>query len=224
MATSTTACRFKSHDEIAQISLDLNQMAEELQRLAKTRNEFLSKVSHELRTPLTIAKGFSSLLLRQITEPAQMRQVTIIDGQIDDLTRLVNDLLDLSRRQDGALNLHPEAFDCRTLLANVVEQQRQVLRGQKVALEPRFRVEHALIKGDAQRLQQVLGNLIGNASRYSRGHIWLELDTDSDHAMIRVSDDGVGIAAGRSSAHLRAFFPVKPRSAWKSRPGAGRRP
>ncbi|MBA3944834.1 MAG: HAMP domain-containing histidine kinase [Herpetosiphonaceae bacterium] len=196
----------KSHDEIAQIGLDLNQMAEELQQLAKTRNEFLSKVSHELRTPLTIAKGFSSLLQRQITEPAQMRQVTIIDGQIDDLTRLVNDLLDLSRRQDGALNLHAEELDCRTLLADVAERQRQVLRGQKVTLETRFRVQHALIKGDAQRLHQVLGNLIGNASRYSRGHIWLELDTDAEHAIIRVSDDGLGIAPEDQARIFEPFF------------------
>lgn len=199
----------RSNDEMGQIANCLNRMAEDLQRLAETRNEFLSKVSHELRTPLTVAKGFSSLVRRHEFPPRIERNVAIIDSQLDDLTRLVNDLLDLSRRQHGNMDLRTEDLDCGTLVAEVIEQQRQVLRGQKVVLEAHFRVKQVPIKGDRQRLHQVLGNLIGNASRHCRGRTWLELDADKQQAIIRVCDNGIGIAPEDQARIFEPFFQAR---------------
>lgn len=195
-----------SRDEIGQIASYLNQMAEDLGHLSKTRNEFFSKVSHELRTPLTIAKGFSSLLMAGPLLPQQERTVGIIDGQIDDLTRLVNDLLDLSRRQHSNLDLQTQEIDCATLIAEVVEQQRAALHGTPVRLDARYGVEHAHIKGDRQRLHQILGNLIGNARRYSRSRITLELDANDSDVIMRVRDDGPGIAAADLPRIFEPFF------------------
>lgn len=195
-----------SNDEIARISGYLNQMAEDLQRLAQTRNEFFSKVSHELRTPLTIAKGFSSMLRRGKLLPEQERTVSVIDDQIDDLTRLVNDLLDLSRRQHSHLDLRTQEIDCHKLVAEIVEQQYQVLRDSNVTIEAVCLVDRVLIKGDRQRLHQILGNLIGNASRYCRGKIWLELDANDQAVSLRVRDNGIGIAPEDQSRIFEPFF------------------
>ena len=196
----------RSNDEIGRIGCYLNQMAEDLQRLAQTRNEFLSKVSHELRTPLTIAKGFSSTLRQGPMLPEQQRTIEIIDSQIDDLTRLVNDLLDLSRRQNGCMELRTHEIECGALVAEAIEHQRQLVRGQKVVLDGRYTVHNVSIRGDRQRLHQVLGNLIGNASRYAKKHIWVELDADQSHAILRVHDDGPGIAPEDQVRIFEPFF------------------
>lgn len=199
----------RSNDEMGQIATYLNTMAEDLQRLSQTRNEFLGKVSHELRTPLTIAKGFSSLLRQGSIPPEHERNVAIIDSQLDDLKRLVNDLLDLSRRQHSNLDLRTEEIECRGMIAELVEAQRQIMRGQKVALESRYAVDRVPIKGDRQRLHQVLGNLIGNATRYCRGKVQLELDADAEHAIIRVRDNGMGIALEDQQRIFEPFFQAR---------------
>lgn len=199
----------QSKDEIARISGYLNQMAEDLQQLAQTRNEFFSKVSHELRTPLTIAKGFSSMLRRGKLLPEQERTVEVIDNQIDDLTRLVNDLLDLSRRQNSHMDLRTHEIDCHKLVMEIVEQQRQVLSDTNVTIEPICLVDRVLVKGDRQRLHQILGNLIGNASRYCRGKIWLELDANEQTVSLRVRDNGIGIAPEDQARIFEPFFQSK---------------
>lgn len=196
----------RSNDEIGRIGLYLNQMAEDLQRLAQTRNEFLSKVSHELRTPLTIAKGFSATLRQGPMLPEQERTIEIIDSQIDDLTRLVNDLLDLTRRQNGCMELRTHDIECGALVAEVIEHQRQLVRGQKVVLEACYVVHNVSIRGDRQRLHQVLGNLIGNASRYAKKRISVELDADETSAILRVRDDGPGIAPEDQMRIFEPFF------------------
>ncbi len=196
----------RGNDEMGRIGGYLNQMAEDLGQLAQTRNEFLSKVSHELRTPLTIAKGFTSLLRNGEVPPQHARTVAIIDTQIDDLTRLVNDLLDLSRREHSSMDLRTTPIDCGKLVAEVVERQRHVLREQKVALELRCMVKQAPIRGDQQRLHQVLGNLLGNAARYARSRTTLELDVDAQHAILRVRDDGPGIALEDQARIFEPFF------------------
>lgn len=209
----------RSNDEIGQIGSYLNQMAEDLHRLAQTRNEFFSKVSHELRTPLTIAKGFTSMLSRKPLAPEQERTVRIIEGQIDDLTRLVNDLLDLSRRQGSNLELQLEELDCGAVLAEALEQQRQAVRGQKIALEMEWKARHVPIRGDRQRLHQIIGNLVGNAVRYSRSRIVLELDADERDAIVRVRDDGPGIAPDDLPRIFEPFFQT--RSGPRGRMGLG---
>ena len=196
----------RSNDEIGAIGTYLNQMAEDLQRLSQTRNEFFSKVSHELRTPLTIAKGFSSTLRQGEILPHQARTIEIIDSQIDDLTRLVNDLLDMSRRENSSMELHTHEIECAPLLAEAIEYQRQLVGGQKVTLEARYAVAHVSIRGDRQRLFQVLGNLIGNASRYAKKRIRVELDADEQSAILRVHDDGPGIAPEDQVRIFEPFF------------------
>lgn len=199
----------RSNDEIGQVARCINEMAEDLERLAKTRNEFLSKVSHELRTPLTIAKGFTSLLCHGPLLSQQERTVQVIDNQIDDLTRLVNDLLDLSRRQNSTMTLSTQVIDCTEFLAEVQEQHPRMLEEQQITLTVECAASGVQINADRQRLHQVIGNLIGNASRYCRGNIWLNFSADAQHAIIAVRDNGPGIAPEDQARIFEPFFQSK---------------
>jgi signal transduction histidine kinase len=110
-----------SDDEVGRLTRTINQMAQELQQLSQARAQFLSKVSHELRTPLTIIKGFCVTLLRESPPPDQQRSLQVIDQQTDYLTRLVTDLLELSRSQAGSLQLQVQSVDLVDLAQEVVE-------------------------------------------------------------------------------------------------------
>ncbi len=198
-----------SHDEMGEVGMCLNQMAEDLDHLAKARNEFLSKVSHELRTPLTIAKGFTSLLAHGKLLPEQERTVQVIDSQIDDLTRLVNDLLDLSRRQSTELSLAAEPVDMSAFVARVEEQQRPVLRQQHITLHLENKAGSTWVHGDRQRLDQVVTNLLGNAARYCRGTIWLRYEADERYARIAIRDNGPGIAIEDRARIFEPFFQAR---------------
>lgn len=200
---------YDRRDELGEVGSCLNRMAEDLDNLAKTRNEFLSKVSHELRTPLTIAKGFTSMLTCGPVLPEQQRTITIIDSQIDDLTRLVNDLLDLTRHDCSSLKLDTASIDCVDLLNEIAEQHRPVLGADGIALVVEQRAASTWVRGDRQRLQQVLGNLIGNASRYCRAKIWLVLDADDESIVLRVRDNGAGIAPEDLRRIFEPFFQAR---------------
>lgn len=193
-------------DEIGEIAGYLNRMAEDLQRLAKMRNEFLSKVSHELRTPLTIAIGFARLIEEDKLPPEQQRYVQTVTGQLDDLRRLVDDLLDLSRRQHGRLELRPELLSGIALLREAADRFRSAARAQRLALELALPADDITIYGDRQRLLQVLSNLIGNALRYAQRRIHLQLTHSGQQVEMRVSDDGPGIAPEDQAHIFEPFF------------------
>lgn len=196
-------------DEIGQVARCINEMAEDLERLSQTRAEFLSKVSHELRTPLTIAKGFTSMLSQGELLPQQERTVQVIDGQIDDLTRLVNDLLELSRRQNSAVALAMQPINCAQFLAEVAEQHGALVRDRRLKLRVAGSDKNVQINADRQRLLQVIGNLIGNASRYARSEIFVQFRASGDHALISVQDDGPGIAPEDQARLFEPFFQAK---------------
>lgn len=196
----------RSQDEFGLIAADLNHMAQELEQLTAQRTEFLGKVAHELRTPLTITKGFVSMLALDGVSPKQQRTVDVIDGQLDDLSRLVNDLLELAQRQRGTLNLHPEPVDAAQLLHEAAEHHRPLLEQIEVAVE--VRAANTIVHADRQRLQQVLGNLLSNAGRYARQQVRLVLDVEREHVVVHVCDDGAGIAPGDRCRIFQPFFQV----------------
>lgn len=196
----------RSNNEFGQIADYLNQMAEDLHSLAKSRNEFFGKVSHELRTPLTVAKGYVSMLHRGTLDAKQQRTVRVVDEQLDHLTNLVNDMLDVSRHQHNTTALTLAQLDATALLGEVVEQQRHALRGQNIALEAHYTVEHALVQADRKRLLQALSNLASNAARYAQGRVTLELNADDEQVYMCIHDDGVGIEPEDQARIFEPFF------------------
>jgi signal transduction histidine kinase len=207
-------------DQLAQTADELAQLADSLVQASAERSRFLSKVAHELRTPLTIAKGWISMLRYGELLPEQERIVKVVDQQIDELTRLVNDLLDLSRREADSLELRLEAVNLVSLVEQVAEHQREIVTTKGIQLDVRPLVLEVYACVDRGRLAQVLNNLISNASRYvphnSDGRIELVVATGDTAAQISVRDNGIGIASEHLSHIFEPFYQVEGRQRGKS--------
>jgi signal transduction histidine kinase len=194
-----------SEDEIGRLAASINRMAGDLSRLEAARREFIAKISHDLRTPLTAIKGFVVNL--QDTAPDGMQPaLATMDEQTDRLIRLVNDLLALSRLQRGELRLLRAETDLAGVAraaARVVEQKAQRLG---VALSLGLPEDLPPVAGDADRLQQVVVNLLDNALKFTPagGRVRLQLVAGEGELSLRILDDGRGLTDEEST---RAFEP-----------------
>jgi len=169
-----------------------------LAELHRRKDEFLAMLSHELRNPLSsIVNAMHLMRLQRGDEnPIQEQARTILERQVAQLTRLVGDLLEVSRVATGQLRLRLESIDLRGVVTVAVEATRAAIdrRGHElaVALPP----QPVWLQADPARLEQVIVNLLDNAAKYTepQGHIWLSLETENGAAVLRVRDSGVGIA------------------------------
>ncbi len=161
-------------------------------------DEFLDVTSHELRTPLTVVKANVQILSRLSeagTMQAQLTGRTL--RQVDRLTRMVNDLLDVTRIQAGKLDLHLRQSDLAELVRETVEEQRQVTPERRIELAPAVRLDDGLpVRADADRIGQVLTNYLTNALKYSPAErpVWVELKRMDGMARVAVRDEGPGLA------------------------------
>lgn len=190
--------------ELVSVVVTMQDMTpvEELQRL---RAEFLGMVSHELRTPLTTIKGSSATVLGSSAplDPAEIRQFfMIIDEQVDHMRDLISSLLDVSRIATGSLSVNRQPVEVRGLLdqakANFLGGGARNL----IDIEVSGNLPRAL--ADKQRLLQVMGNLLANASKYSpdQSTISVKAWQEDIHVIIAVTDQGRGI----STEHLPLLF------------------
>jgi len=207
-----------SDDEVGQLTRTINQMAQELQQLSQARAQFLSKISHELRTPLTIIKGFCVTLLRESPPPDQQRSLQVIDQQTDYLTRLVTDLLELSRSQAGSLQLQVQSVDLVDLAQEVVESLKPRASEQNINLFMEKSTESAVAEIDLERIRQVMYNLLDNALKHTDpgGKVKLSINADDAGVTIQVKDNGRGIPSDKLPYVFDSFFQVEPQA-----PGAG---
>ena len=160
--------------------------------------ELLAVVAHELRNPLTPIRTAASLLGRIAPgdEGALARLQSIIERQVVHLSRLIDDLLDLSRACTGKLHLELAVVDLRTIVEQVVEARRPAARLCGIGLVSVLPAVPLEVDGDPVRLAQVLGNLLDNACKFTPdgGAIELLAAASGDLAVVSVSDSGIGIA------------------------------
>lgn len=185
-------------DEIGLLAETLNKMAAELTRREQLKNDFISSISHELRTPLTSIKGWSETLASG--DPADVEELqlglAVIDRETDRLSGLVEDLLDFSKLYAKSIVLHPETLD---LLKPIRETIRQFeVRGLRegVKLSGQLGDRPLLVEADANRLKQVLINVLDNALKFTPagGEIKIAAAADSpEWARISIADTGCGI-------------------------------
>ena len=176
-----------------------NRVGAELLEADRRKDEFLAMLSHELRNPLApIRNAVQILRLSGGENPVALRQREIIDRQVTHMARLLDDLLDVSRITRGKIRLKWQRLDLRAIADHAIETVAVAMsgRGQRFIYSPPQ--QEFWVDGDATRLEQVLCNLLHNASKYSDpdARIWLTLGAAADgrEALLEVRDEGVGIA------------------------------
>lgn len=188
----------------------------EIRGVERIKTAFISTVSHELRTPLTSIKGFISTLLEDTEgfydEPTRREFYTIIDTECDRLTRLIKDLLDISRIEQGrAMQMYWEEVNVVALSEKVLSAQRAYAKDHVLSLD--FPADFPIIDADPDKMDQILTNLVNNAIKYSPrgGNVRITGQVVDDANLpsgrqpaisLRVSDEGMGI----SREHLPKLF------------------
>ena len=187
----------KYSDEIGDMVDVLNDMSIKLSRAEKTQTEFISQVSHELRTPLTAISGWSETLsYDENLDEDEKRGVATILKESRRLTKMVEELLDFTRIQDGRFTLNAVEMDAAAELEDSIFAYRELLMqdGLEISYEP-YEDELPLINGDPERLRQVFYNLFDNAAKYAAEGKRIVVSTGraGDSIIIKFRDFGPGI-------------------------------
>lgn len=174
------------------------------------RDDFVSMASHELKTPLTSLKGFNHVLKRHYIQQDDTEAVTYlgkIEKQVDKLTALITDLLDLSQLQHGELAYSYEVFDLYTLAQEAVENAQGTMPTHRIHLHGR---DGVLVSGDRDRIGQVLTNLLNNAVKYSprSKEVIVHVSRNDGEARVAVQDFGIGIDAEYQQHLFERFYRV----------------
>ncbi|MCA9153175.1 MAG: PAS domain S-box protein [Planctomycetales bacterium] len=161
------------------------------------RERFLAMLSHELRNPLNAVRNASHLLSSGPDVVMAKEAVAIIGRQTHHMTRLLDDLLDVSRITRDRISLNLEQVDLRNVLDEAVEAVQPLASEGSVIIERDFCLEPVVIEADHSRLEQVVSNLLTNAVKYSNegGRVTLRLEKNTSHATVFVRDKGVGISS-----------------------------
>lgn len=184
----------RSQDEVGELATAFNQMAADLAAADRQRRELIANVSHELRTPITALRGLLENIVDGVAEAEPETMKTAL-AQTERLSRLVADLLDLSRLDAGVVPMDRDLIDVPAFLGEVVREA--TVNAEGTGHDVRFEVSapRLLMHGDRERLHQVFANLLDNAARHSPrgGLVTVRAERHGDHVVLAVTDQGDGI-------------------------------
>ncbi|MFZ5591706.1 MAG: sensor histidine kinase [Bacillota bacterium] len=195
----------QTNDEIGLLANSLNTLASRLQEKIsqleqqdQIRREFVTNVAHEIKTPLAVMQGFTETLIDGLvkTEKERNEYLNNILEEINRLKRLVNEVLDLKRMEEGHFDFDKEPCDLRKIITRVQRRFTQIIVEKGLHLEISIEKKLPLVTCNSDRIERVLINLIANAIRHtpSGGKIELDVTTKANQVHIRISDTGEGIA------------------------------
>jgi len=198
--------------------VELETSYRELKRLDEMKDNFLSMVSHDLRTPMTSVRGYASILLEKLGrlgEDRQRRYLNIIKTESDRLTRLISDLLDLQRFEAGKMDLIFEDLDLLDIVRQSVDSFQGAALPKNITLEKELPEDTVMVRGDADRLSQVIANLLSNAIKFTseEGLVKISVEKLSENEKpeikVSVSDTGIGIPRDKQSNLFDKFQQVE---------------
>lgn len=182
----------------------------ELKRLEQIRKDFVANVSHELRTPVTSIKGFSETLIDGAykDESTLLSFLEIIQMETNRLETLIEELLELSRVEQSGFRVDAQPTDMKAVIEYAIEMVQPGLAEKKMTLNTSL--ESVTVAGDANRLVQILMNLLANAISYSapEKNIEISLHKEKEQAVIRVKDEGIGVAPAEINRLFERFYRV----------------
>lgn len=203
----STRFRANGHDIIQCNLRDVTERNE----LEARKNAFISMASHELKTPVTSLKGFTQLLQRRLqrqqVDPQTLLFLDRMDAQLNKLTGLISDLLDVTKMQEGTLPYRETRFDLDELVRETIENVQAAITTHQIRSEG---ATGAQVSGDRDRLGQALINVLTNAVKYSpeAETVVVRLSADQQWAEVAVQDFGIGIAAQHHQRIFEQFYQV----------------
>lgn len=196
-ALNDTEGRLRGFAKVTRDMTERNRI-EALERGEREINEFLAMLAHELRNPLApIRNALDLMRIKSADESTQEWSRNVIDRQLAQLTRLVDDLLDVGRISSGKISLHKEPVEINAAVLRAVESVQPLADDRGQTLEVRLARDPLLVDGDLARLSQLVLNLLNNAVKYTPdgGRIEIEVAREAELAMVRVKDTGIGMGA-----------------------------
>ncbi len=193
-----TAELMASNERLQAMISERRRAEKALREAGRQKDEFLAMLAHELRNPLApIRNAVQVLQLLEIEEPKLDWGRAVIDRQVGQLTRLVDDLLDVSRLARGQISLQKKPLELTTIVEQALETSRPLIEAHRHHLSVALPSEPVYLEGDLTRLAQALGNLLNNAAKYTQegGRIGLTAEQAGHQVVLRVRDSGVGIPA-----------------------------
>jgi signal transduction histidine kinase len=185
-----------SHSALSEAYTNLAAAHQELLQIDELKSNFIANVSHELRTPLTSVLAYSELLLtyEEQSSPQQREFLEIIHKESARLTRLLNDVLDLAKIESGDMRLNFEPVDIEELVEETARAHRALIEQADLTLEVEIAPDLPFVRGDHDRLRQVLSNLLSNSTKFTRrGTIRLSARRVGAEVHLSVQDTGMGI-------------------------------
>lgn len=201
----------------------LRRVVEARKKADRRKDDFLAMLAHELRNPLAALNNTAQLIrLRVPADPVVLGGVEIVEHQVNQMVRLVEDLLNVSRITRGTFKLQKELIDLTGVVARAVEAIRPLIDARKQTLTVSLLPETVCLEADPTRLEQVLVNLLNNAAKYTEagGRIWLAVERNESEITIRVGDTGKGIA-GEMLPRVFDLFIQADRPSDRSQEGLG---
>src|SRR5690606_28012520 len=202
-------------DEIGDLAHSFHRMTEQLAELDRLKAEFVSVASHELKTPLSVIKGYLSLLLDGIygeISEEQRKILSSVGDQTDRLARLIQQLLDVSRFEAGGGRLEIHTIELRPFLEELATSFEALAVQNEIDFAIRLGPDlPETIEGDADRLNEVVGNLLSNAFKFTprNGRIRMRAGRADGGIGIAISDTGVGVPQDKITRIFEKFFQVE---------------
>lgn len=214
-----------SNDEIGQLAVAFNNMADSLAMSEGTRRSFIANVSHELKTPMTTIAGFIDGILDGTIPPQrQSYYLNIVTVEIRRLSRLVQTMLALSRIDSGEFKMNKQRFDLTGIIISTLLTFEQKIEQRKIRVQGLEEAESLFVDGDPDMLHQVVYNLVENAVKFTDegGYIRLTLTDLPDKTVLEIKNSGQGIAPEEISHIFERFYKTdKSRSQDKNGMGLG---
>lgn len=196
-----------SGDELGRLAKDFNQLASTLEKNQQMRRDLMADISHELRTPLAVLRGELEAIqdgVRKFTPES----VTSLQAEVATLTKLVNDLHQLSMSDEGALAYQKSAVDIISLVEIAADAFRERLASRGLTLNLALSAESATVFGDPDRLMQLFNNLLENSLRYtdSGGQVLIRTALDTQNIVLEFADSGPGVTDEQLARLCERFY------------------
>lgn len=212
-----------SNDEIGELEEAFNAMARDLQQVDRLQSDFIQNISHDFRSPLTSIKGYVEAMLDGTIPPDQHdKYLKVVLDEANRLTKMTNNVLDLTKMENGQIELHPVNFDINEMIVTLTLSLEQRIEEKKINMSFQFLQEKLIVNADMDLIERVVYNLLDNALKFTSEGDSISVETSivGKKAYIAVADTGAGISP-EALPHIFDRFNKGDKSRGKNKMGTG---